>query len=60
MNIDQLRDELEVDEGCVYQIYNDHLGYPTFGIGHLGTGHDKEHGWSVGTDVDEDRVREVF
>ena len=60
MNIDQLREELEVDEGCVYQIYNDHLGYPTFGIGHLVTGHDKEHGWSVGTDVEEDRVREVF
>ena len=60
MNIDQLREELEVDEGCVYQIYNDHLGYPPFGIGHLVTGHDKEHGWSVGTDVDEDRVREVF
>ena len=60
MNIDQLREELEVDEGCVYKIYNDHLGYPTFGIGHLVTGHDKEHGWSVGTDVDEDRVREVF
>ena len=36
------------------------MGYPTFGIGHLVTGHDKEHGWSVGTDVDEDRVREVF
>ena len=60
MNIDQLREELERDEGCVYQIYNDHLGYPTFGIGHLVTGHDKEHGWSVGTDVEEDRVREVF
>ena len=60
MNIDQLREELKVDEGCVYEIYNDHLGYPTFGIGHLVTAHDKEHGWSVGTDVDEDRVREVF
>ena len=60
MNIDQLREELKVDEGCVYQIYNDHLGYPTFGIGHLVNGHDKEHGWSVGTDVEEDRVEEVF
>ena len=60
MNIDQLREELKVDEGCVYQIYNDHLGYPTFGIGHLVTAHDKEHGWSVGTDVEEDRVEEVF
>ena len=44
----------------MYQIYNDHLGYPTFGIGHLVNGHDKEHGWSVGTDVEEDRVEEVF
>ena len=60
MNIDQLREELKLDEGCVYQIYNDHLGYPTFGIGHLVNGHDKEHGWSVGTDVEEDRVEEVF
>ena len=60
MNIDQLREELEIDEGCVYQIYNDHLGYPTFGIGHLVTNHDEEYGWSVGTDVEEDRVREVF
>ena len=60
MDIEKLREELEIDEGCVYEIYNDHLGYPTFGIGHLVTGHDKEHGWSVGTDVDEDRVREVF
>ena len=35
MNIEQLRKELEVDEGVKYEIYNDHLGYPTFGIGHL-------------------------
>ena len=60
MNIDKLREELKVDEGCVYEIYNDHLGYPTFGIGHLVTKHDREHGWSVGTDVDEYRVHEVF
>ena len=60
MNIDQLREELKVDEGCVYQIYNDHLGYPTFGIGHLVNGHDKEHGWSVGSDGEEYRVEEVF
>ena len=35
MNIDQLREDLERDEGCVYKIYLDHLGYETFGIGHL-------------------------
>ena len=60
MNIDQLREELDQDEGCVYEVYLDHLGYPTFGIGHLITNRDREHDWSVGTDVDEWRVEEVF
>ena len=60
MNIEQLRRELDEDEGCVYEIYLDHLGYPTFGIGHLVTKNDIEFGWSVGTDVDEYRVHEVF
>ena len=60
MNIDQLREDLERDEGCVNEIYLDHLGYPTFGIGHLITNRDSEYGWSVGTDVTEDRVKEVF
>ena len=60
MDIEQLRRELDEDEGCVYEIYLDHLGYPTFGIGHLVTKRDREHGWSVGTDVDEYRVHEVF
>ena len=35
MNIDKLREQLIIDEGQVNEIYNDHLGYPTFGIGHL-------------------------
>ena len=35
MNIDKLREELKIDEGCKYEIYLDHLGLPTFGIGHL-------------------------
>ena len=60
MNIDQLREDLERDEGCVYKIYLDHLGYETFGIGHLIRYHEEEYGWSVGTDVDERRVQEVF
>jgi lysozyme len=60
MNIDQLREDLERDEGCIYEIYLDHLGYPTFGIGHLITHRDREYDWSVGTDVDESRVQEVF
>ena len=59
-NIEQLRLELEYDEGCKYEIYLDHLGLPTFGIGHLVTEDDPEHGMDVGTEVSEERVAEVF
>ena len=60
MNIEQLRKELEVDEGVKYEIYNDHLGYPTFGIGHLVRDTDPEAGAELGTPVTEDRVIEAF
>ena len=60
MNIDKFREQLKIDEGCVYEIYNDHLGYPTFGIGHLVIESDPENGQAVGTSVSEDRVAEAF
>ena len=60
MDIEKLREQLEVDEGCVYEIYNDHLGYATFGIGHLVTESDPEQGQSLGTAVSPDRVAEAF
>jgi len=60
MNIEQLKETLKVDEGVVYEIYNDHLGYATFGIGHLVLEGEPEHGLSVGTPVSEDRVNECF
>ena len=60
MNIDKLREQLKIDEGCVYEIYNDHLGYATFGIGHLVTESDPEQGQSLGTAVSSDRVTEAF
>jgi len=60
MNMEKLQEELENDEGCKYEIYNDHLGYPTFGIGHLILDSDPEHGSSTGTEVSEDRVKEAF
>ena len=60
MDINKLREELEFDEGCVYKIYNDHLGYPTFGIGHLVLESDPEHGEPVGTPVSKERVIECF
>ena len=60
MDIEQLRIELEDDEGIKYEIYNDHLGYPTFGVGHLVRESDPEHGMPVGTPIDEARVAEAF
>ena len=60
MNKDKLRQELAEDEGCKYEIYLDHLGLPTFGIGHLVVEGDPEHGQPVGTPVDNERVRQVF
>ena len=60
MNIEQLKETLKVDEGVVYEIYNDHLGYATFGIGHLVLETDPEHGQAVGTPVSEERVDECF
>jgi len=56
----QLREELERDEGVKYEIYLDHLGYPTFGIGHLIRPDDPENGCDVGTSVSEDRVIDSF
>ena len=60
MNTYKLREELERDEGIKYEVYNDHLGYPTFGIGHLITDNDPECGAPLGTKVSEDRVQEAF
>mgnify|MGYP001567005995 CR=1 FL=1 len=60
MDIDKLREELEYDEGRVDEVYHDHLGLPTFGIGHLVLESDPEHGEPVGTAVSSDRVEAVF
>ena len=60
MNINQLREELERDEGVKYEIYNDHLGYATFGVGHLVIESDPEYGMDIGTPISESRVIEAF
>ena len=60
MNIDKLREQLKIDEGVKYEVYKDHLGYPTFGIGHLVVEGDEEMGKPVGTPVSEERVNSVF
>jgi len=53
-------EQLKIDEGVVNEIYLDHLGYPTFGVGHLVLESDPEHGQEVGTPISEDRVKECF
>jgi lysozyme len=53
-------EQLKIDEGVVYEIYLDHLGYPTLGVGHLILESDLEHGQEVGTPVSEQRVRNLF
>ena len=60
MNKDRLRGEIAEDEGCKYEIYLDHLGLPTTGIGHWITGMDQEHGKPVGTVVEQERVKQLF
>jgi|TARA_S200002703_G_scaffold50418_1_gene43774 lysozyme len=60
MNKEQLREEIAEDEGCKFEVYLDHLGLPTFGIGALIKEGDPECGQPVGTPVDEDRVRQRF
>ena len=60
MNLEQLRLEIEADEGVKYEVYLDHLGLPTCGIGHLVVEGDEEYGAEVGTPVSEERVAELF
>jgi lysozyme len=60
MNRERVQEQLAIDEGVVHAIYLDHLGYPTFGIGHLIREEDPEHGQEVDTPVSEERVTEAF
>ena len=53
-------EQLQIDEGVMYEIYRDHLGYLTFGVGHLITKSDPEYGFPVGTTVPEERVAQAF
>ena len=60
MDLEQLREQLEIDEGVKYEIYNDHLGYATFGVGHLVIESDPEYDMDLGTPISESRVIEAF
>jgi len=60
MNLEQLQIELAADEGCKLEIYLDHLGYPTVGIGHLITEDDELYGFEVGSEVSQEHVDDLF
>ena len=60
MNRENVYETLKIDEGVKYEIYLDHLGLPTFGVGHLILDSDPEEGMEVGTPVSEERVRLCF
>jgi len=60
MNREAVYDQLKIDEGVVYEIYLDHLGYKTFGVGHLVRESDPEHEYEVGEPVSVERVIECF
>ena len=60
MNRDKLYEEIKEDEGEILEIYKDHLGYPTIGIGHLVTEKDEEFGEATGTPITAERSRELF
>ena len=60
MDRSELMKELIMDEGYKYEIYLDHLGYPTLGVGHLITGKDEEYGQEVGTIVHDERIKECL
>ena len=60
MNRQSVYEQLKIDEGVVYEIYLDHLNYPTFGVGHLIKESDGEYGAPIGTKISEERVEAVF
>ena len=60
MDREKLYEEIKADEGEVLEVYLDHLGYPTIGIGHLVKAEDEEFGKSPGTAITAERSRELF
>jgi len=60
MMIEDLKNEIKADEGCVNSVYLDHLNLKTLGVGHLVTEWDEEYDQPVGTIVSDDRVNELF
>ena len=60
MNKDQLRSEIERDEGRVNEVYKCTMGVSTFGVGHAIKKTDPEWGFVIGTKIDESRIDQAF
>ena len=60
MNKELLKEQIKRHEGEVLEIYEDSLGYLTFGVGHLVKEDDPEYGQPAGTPVSQERVDEVY
>ena len=56
----RLKDEVSADEGVVLEVYLDHLGYPTVGVGHLILEGDQEYGEGTGFKINQTRCDELF
>ena len=60
MDIDQLRKELEADEGCKHKTYMSTENKITGGIGHMITEWDDEKYTEVGVEIPEEQVKAWF
>tara|TARA_R100000654_G_scaffold501_2_gene1909 strand:+ start:191 stop:634 length:444 start_codon:yes stop_codon:yes gene_type:complete len=60
MDLDKLKEEIKNDEGVIYEVYLDHLGYKTCGVGHLCRATDPENKLEVGDSVSVERVDILF
>ena len=60
MDLDKLKEEIKNDEGVIYEVYLDHLGYKTCGVGHLCRATDPENKLEVGDPVSVQRVDMLF
>ena len=60
MNKEKLIKELIIEEGFIDEIYEDHLGLATLGVGHLILENDPEFGEPVGTPIPNETIREYL
>ena len=60
MDRNKLMEELKFDEGFIDEIYEDHLGLATLGVGHLILENDPEFGKPVGTPISNEKIREYL